>query len=76
MSNLVSIKQLIDLWPSRKALAEDIDTSKDRVDKWAQSGSIPAKFHAAVLKAAAARSFIITAEDLVRLHDPEAVRAA
>lgn len=69
MSKLSTIKEVIDLWPTRKVLAEELATTKDRVDKWAQSGSIPARFHAPLLRAAAARDFYVTADDLVRLHD-------
>ena len=69
MSKLSSIKEVIDLWPTRKVLAEDLETTKDRVDKWAQSGSIPARFHAPLLRAADRRGFVVTADDMVRLHD-------
>jgi len=64
-----TVKQLIDMWPTRKVLADEIGTSKERVDKWAQTGSIPARFHAAVLRAARQREFVVTADDIVRLHD-------
>lgn len=63
-----TVKDLIDLWPSRQVLADEIATSKARVDKWPANG-IPAWFHARVLKAGRARGFAITADDLVRLHD-------
>ena len=64
-----TVKDLIDLWPTRKVLAEDVATTKERVDKWAQTGSIPARFHAAVLRAATVRGFEVTADDIVRMHD-------
>lgn len=69
MSTFSTIKELIDLWPTRKALAEDLATTKERVDKWAQSGSIPARFHAPLIRAAVRRGFGVTADDMVRLHD-------
>ena len=76
MSTLVTIKELIDLWPTRKVVAEELATTKDRVDKWAQSGSIPARFHAPLLRAAHRRGFAVTADDLVRLHDGSRGEAA
>ena len=77
MIDIFSIKALIDLWPARKDLAADIDVSLDRVHKWAQTGAIPARFWGRVLKAALARGFEISSDDLVRLHDlPEGERAA
>ena len=76
MEHIPTIKQLIDLWPTRKVLAEDVGASKDRVDKWAQTGSIPAKFHARVIRAAGSRGFAVTADDLVRLHDQTSGEAA
>jgi hypothetical protein len=69
MEPITTIKQLIDLWPARRVLAEELATTKDRVDKWAQSGSIPARFHGPLLRAAARRGFSVTADDMVRLHD-------
>lgn len=76
MTEIASIRQLIDLWPTRKTLADDLGTSKERVDKWAQTGSIPARFHAGILRAAGQREFAVTADDLVRLHDQSEGEAA
>lgn len=78
MEHIASIRDLIALWPNRKVLADDITESGypvtvDRVHKWAQSESIPARFHGPLLRAAAKRGFSVRADDLVRLHDrPEA----
>ena len=73
-----SVKQIIDLWPSRAALAGAIRSSEgavplDRVHKWAQTGSIPARYWAALISSARAQGFVLTADDLVAVHD---VRAA
>lgn len=77
MIEISSIRALIDAWPSRAALASEIDVSTARVHKWAKHGAIPARFHARILRAAVPRGFAVTAEDLVRLHDrPEADEAA
>ena len=62
------------MWASRAALAVDLSglgepVSADRVHKWAQSGAIPAVYHGRILRAAAARGYQLTADDLVRAHD-------
>lgn len=69
MEQIPTVRHLIDLWPTRKVLAEDVAATKERVDKWAQTESIPAKFHARIIRSAATRGFPVTADDLVRLHD-------
>ncbi|HCZ00155.1 MAG: hypothetical protein A3D16_12250 [Rhodobacterales bacterium RIFCSPHIGHO2_02_FULL_62_130] len=76
MTEISSIKLLIDRWPNRKDLAADIGVSPDRVHKWAQTESIPARFHARILRAASLREISISAEDLVRLHDDQDGEAA
>ena len=67
----ISIKALIKCWPTRKDLADDLVVSKERVDKWAQTESIPARYHAAVMRSACKRGIAVSADDLVRLHDSE-----
>lgn len=68
MSEPSSISAVIDLWPTRRALADDVQITQDRVHKWAQVEAIPAKYHLAVIQAAAARGFPVTADLLARLH--------
>lgn len=68
MKHPTTIRELIDLWPSRKALAEDVSTTLDRVHKWAVVGAIPARFHFAVIEAAKARGFSLSADTIVTLH--------
>jgi hypothetical protein len=69
-----SIKDLIDKWPSRAALAADLEAvigdpvSVDRVHKWAQADSIPSGFQAHVISAGKQRGIDLTAEEMVRLH--------
>jgi hypothetical protein len=77
MSNFQNIKSLIDAWPTRRALAEDIGTSADRVHKWAASNAIPASFHASVIDKGVARGIQIDADLMVRLHakDPAPAQA-
>lgn len=73
MEKISTIKDLIDLWPTRADLADDVDASKDRVNGWAKAGSIPARYHHAVCESGVRRGFPITAELLDRLHH-DAVR--
>lgn len=75
MSELRDIKQVINLWPTRAELVEDISqvcgpgaVNVAQVHKWAQSGAIPARFHAAVIRAGKRRGFQVTAELMVLLH--------
>jgi hypothetical protein len=75
MDKSPTVRDIIDLWPSRATLAEDIHTSDDpvtlaTVHKWAQRNSIPSRYHAAVLRAAMARAIALTAETIVAAHDP------
>lgn len=64
----ITVKSLIDEWPTRRALAEDVGVSADRVHKWAASNAIPASFHAIVIKKGVDRGICIDAETMVRLH--------
>ena len=71
MYNISTIGDVINLWPSRKVLADDLSkfthVTPDRVHKWAKAG-IPARYHFALVAAAQARGFSITADLLARLH--------
>lgn len=71
MSEPSSILELLDLWPTRRELATEIAASTDRVHKWAQTGSIPAKYHLAIIMAAERRGFSVTGDLLARLHAPQ-----
>ncbi|WP_139291283.1 hypothetical protein [Paracoccus sp. SM22M-07] len=74
MSNhIASIRELIALWPTRQELVNDLgkrgfDVTLGRIHKWAQFGSIPAKYHAATTACAQARGFSFTAEDMAWIH--------
>lgn len=76
MEKISTVSGLIALWPRRADLADDITdqldgratVSVDVVHKWARSGSIPARFHYALLSAARSRGFDVTAELIVRVH--------
>ena len=77
MEQISTIRDLIDLWPTRAALADDLSrlcpsapASVDQVHKWPRSGAIPARFHYALIQCGQARGFPVTADLLVRLHAP------
>lgn len=81
MMQIQTVRDIVDLWPSRAALAVDISTDEDsvpvdRIHKWPQQGGIPAQYHWRILQAARKRGFALTAEDIARVHDAEARRVA
>lgn len=71
----ITVKSIIDLWPTRAALASDISVAgdvvtPDRVHKWAARGDIPARYWARIIDAGRARGADVTAEALVAAHAP------
>lgn len=68
------IKELIDTWPTRKALADEIGANTDAVHKWAAAGRIPANWQSAVLAAARKQESLghVTAEWMVTQHGQDA----
>jgi hypothetical protein len=73
MNRNLTVREIIDLWPSRSALVEDIRTEDDSVTldvvhKWAQRNSIPAGYHALVLGAGLRRAIALTADEIVAAH--------
>jgi hypothetical protein len=75
MQSVNSAKDVIALWPTRPEMARDMNAEPgetvtvDRIHKWAQSGVIPATYHARILRAARVRGFNLSADDMVRVHD-------
>jgi hypothetical protein len=74
MTHSSSVRQIIDLWPSRPELAADLTSEADpvttaQVNKWAQRGVIPAVYHARLLRAADRRGFAVSAGQIVAAHD-------
>ncbi|MEN9062868.1 hypothetical protein [Ponticoccus litoralis] len=77
MSNIETIRELLALWPSRRDIVAELamvhpglNVTLHRVNKWAETGSIPAKYHLALIRSAKRRSLPVTAELLVKLHAP------
>lgn len=67
MSDLSSFRTVIELWPSRGAMAADIGAGASTVSKWWQRDSMPAEWWAAVLSTDVAASARLTAEVLTAL---------
>ena len=77
MEKISSIRDLVNLWPTRFELARDListcsslKVTEAQVHKWAKNGSIPPKYHHSILKAGRARGFNFDADLIVELHAP------
>lgn len=75
MTDLHTVRDIVDLWPTRGTLADDMrrvaphaPVTAERISKWPSAGSIPPRFQQAVIDAAAHRGFNLTAEQMVSLH--------
>lgn len=67
------IADLINQWPTRKTLAEEIGADLSAVHKWAQSNRIPSGWMQSVIEAAQRRGFSwVTAAWMVAAHAQEA----
>lgn len=83
-----SIRDIVNLWPSRAELSDDMNgidanrrVSVHQVNKWAEKSALPARYHWQLLHAARLRGFPVTADLIVRLHgdvaaDPDTFSAA
>lgn len=73
-----SISALINLWPTRSALAADLcklleltgTPSTASVHKWAQAEAIPARYHLPIVMCAQARQLPVDADLIIELHCP------
>ena len=65
-----TVKDLISLWPTLTALAEDVGEADGTVRQWARRESIPARAWARVCNAAKRRSIKgVSPEVLAAIHD-------
>lgn len=63
------ITGLIDRWPSRKALADEIGATEAQVHKWARFGRIPSEWQYPVMQAARDHGIDeVTAEWMLAAH--------
>lgn len=66
------VTELIDKWPSRRALALEIGASEAQVHKWARHGRIPSEWQYPVMRAAEARGIEgVDAEWILKIHQRE-----
>ena len=70
------MRAILDKWPSRQAVADDLDVRIRLVYKWVNPahGRIPSKYHAPLLAAAKRRGIPLTADDFLvreKVADPE-----
>lgn len=82
MEKILSIRDLVNLWPTRAAMADDIRdvlhmvgandvrVTTAQVHKWAENGSIPPRYHQAIFAAGRRRGFALSAELIIALHAP------
>lgn len=69
MSKPRSFSDIVDLWPTRDALASEVGASHEAVRKWAQRDFIAAEWWPSLLKTSRAKSAGVTADLLVRLTE-------
>lgn len=67
MSTIGSFRSIIELWPSKEAMASDIGAGASAVSKWWQRDSIPAEWWSVVLVAERSREAGLTADMLTTL---------
>jgi hypothetical protein len=64
-----SVRDLVDLWPSRRDLAEEANVTLHQVNAWIKRGRIPAEHHFDIATAARVRGYKnVTSEIIDRLH--------
>lgn len=69
-------RDIIDSWPSRTVMAEDVGASYDTVKKWFQRNSIPAEYWLKVVRHAIKRDIAgVSFEVLDELKPPSGTRA-
>lgn len=62
-----TFQDVIDLWPSRAALALDVDATPAQVSKWWQRDSVPGEWWAPIVLAARRRGHKISANQLAQI---------
>ena len=76
MSDLPSsFRAVIELWPSREAMAADIGAGASAVSKWWQRDGIPAEWWSAILATGIASEKSVSAEVLTALAAREVAEA-
>ena len=70
-----TVSEILNRWPDRKAVLEDVRAVDDglalvAVHRWFARSSIPGKYWSALIRGARLRGIAVTADDLMRAHDP------
>lgn len=65
-----AIEDIFGIWPSIKAMADDLGQLEDTVYRWKQRGRIPEDVWPMVIEKAAARETLVTASQIMRLNAP------
>lgn len=73
-TEIKSFRDVIGLWPSKEALADDISAGLAAVNKWWQRNSIPSDRWAAILSTERARASGLTSDTLISLAAREMPR--
>lgn len=75
---MTRVRTLLERWPSRAVIAQDLDVPYPTVGTWYRTGSVPQWYFTALLASAATRGIPLTAEELAQAHhdDRQAVEAA
>lgn len=77
MADFNSFRDVIELWPSKEAMASDVSAKASTVSKWWQRGSIPAEWWSRVLDTEKASTAGLNADLLTRFaaRETEEIRA-
>lgn len=75
MTDLATFRSIIELWPSREAMAADTGAAASTVSKWWQRNSVPVEWWSAILLTDVACANGLTAELLTALAAREPVEA-
>ena len=75
MSDLSTFRDVIELWPSREAMAADIGAGASAVSKWWQRDGIPAEWWSAILATGIANDNRVTAGVLTAIAAREVIEA-
>jgi len=76
MSEIASFRAVIELWPSREALASEIGARSSAVSKWWQRDRIPSEYWLAVLGSPKAQAARLSSELLADLAARDRERCA
>lgn len=73
---MTHVRTLLERWPSRAVIAQDLDVPYPTVGTWYRTGSVPQWYFTALLASAAARGIPLTAEELAQAHHDDRLARA